>query len=300
MTSHAEGYKTKATIGVSHAEGSETIASGNFAHSQNVGTIAASTAQTALGKYNIQDNQNTYAVILGNGESTASRSNAMTVDWNGNGWLAGDLTVASSYAIEPEFRHYKTSIYGNRQFSTATVIGDNSYVPTNNYFIPLHKESGSTQPKAIPILHKGLVKISGTCNIVPASTNCFAGATQSAVWPDTSRSKLTITMSIFASTNSNLTTYNGSSNFDLINQEYEVKLPLTSLSSSQTTNTRIPFNFTIPSRLIGDTDNIYLYGFLGTGSWPSDLSVSTASTNFLLDTGFTVENIYATELSYSE
>ena len=50
----------------------------------------------AQGKYNILDrkNQNTYAHIVGNGKSGDSRSNAYTLDWQGNGTFAG--TVSSS------------------------------------------------------------------------------------------------------------------------------------------------------------------------------------------------------------
>lgn len=104
--SHSEGQATKATGRSSHAEGQTTTASGDYSHSegyytkasalhthaQNYYTIAASTAQTALGKYNIEDNQNQYAVILGNGTASNARSNALTVDWNGNVNIAGNLT----------------------------------------------------------------------------------------------------------------------------------------------------------------------------------------------------------------
>lgn len=48
------------------------------------------------GKYNIVDRKslNTYAHIVGNGTSNTSRSNAYTLDWQGNGTFAG--TVSSS------------------------------------------------------------------------------------------------------------------------------------------------------------------------------------------------------------
>ena len=40
--------------------------------------------QTAIGKYNEADNSNKYALIIGNGSSYSSRSNALSVDWYGN------------------------------------------------------------------------------------------------------------------------------------------------------------------------------------------------------------------------
>lgn len=48
------------------------------------GTLASSNYQTAIGKYNVEDTNNTYALIIGNGTDGNSRSNAFTVDWNGN------------------------------------------------------------------------------------------------------------------------------------------------------------------------------------------------------------------------
>ena len=49
------------------------------------------------GKYNILDrkSQNTYAHIVGNGTSGVSRSNAYTLDWQGNGTFAGTVSSAT-------------------------------------------------------------------------------------------------------------------------------------------------------------------------------------------------------------
>lgn len=108
IASHAEGVSTRALGAYSHAEGSgawaEGVAShaeggghasgnyshaeggsfayGKYSHAQN-NTWAYGDNQTTLGKYNINDTNNTYAVIVGNG-SGSNRSNALTVDWEGN------------------------------------------------------------------------------------------------------------------------------------------------------------------------------------------------------------------------
>lgn len=94
--SHAEGDNTTASGEYSHAEGFLTIVSGNYAHAQNYGTIAQRKSQTVLGEFNIADIGGTnekargdYVFIIGNGTTTA-RSNAFTVDWNGNVEAAGD------------------------------------------------------------------------------------------------------------------------------------------------------------------------------------------------------------------
>lgn len=94
---HAEGYAVnnsswdiKASGDGSHAEGyadgthGHITASGKGAHAQNCGTVAASDYQTAIGVCNVEDNNNTYALICGNGTSNNARSNALTVDWSGN------------------------------------------------------------------------------------------------------------------------------------------------------------------------------------------------------------------------
>ena len=48
------------------------------------GTSAASENQTALGIYNVEDTNNTYALIIGNGTDSSNRSNAATIARNGN------------------------------------------------------------------------------------------------------------------------------------------------------------------------------------------------------------------------
>ena len=81
--SHTEGNATKASGDSSHAEGVLTEASGEYSHAQNFGTIAASNYQTVIGKYNVSDANNTYALIIGNGTS-GTRSNALRVKWDGS------------------------------------------------------------------------------------------------------------------------------------------------------------------------------------------------------------------------
>ena len=101
--SHAQNDGTKATGDYSHAEGSSTEASGQVAHAEGTGTIAANRSQHVEGEYNVQDpsgnepsGRGTYQHIVGNGTSNANRSNAHTMDWNGNAWYAGDVYVGST------------------------------------------------------------------------------------------------------------------------------------------------------------------------------------------------------------
>ena len=53
-----------------------------------------------FGEYNIQDpsssgitSRGTYIEIVGNGTRTSARSNARTLDWNGNEIISGKITV---------------------------------------------------------------------------------------------------------------------------------------------------------------------------------------------------------------
>jgi len=78
LYSHAEGYYTTADGDYSHAEGCYTKTYGNYSHAQGYRTIARSDFQTVLGRFNEEDTDKTYAVIVGNGTDT--RSNALTVD----------------------------------------------------------------------------------------------------------------------------------------------------------------------------------------------------------------------------
>lgn len=92
---HAEGYQTEAYGLASHSEGNQTFASGASSHAEGMYTVAGSNYQHAQGKYNISDSSNIYAHIVGNGKITA-KSNAHTLDWDGNAWFAGDVYVGST------------------------------------------------------------------------------------------------------------------------------------------------------------------------------------------------------------
>lgn len=98
--SHAEGVDTYATGGYSHAEGSGTRASSYGAHAEGLGTKASSSYQHVSGKYNVEDNSDTYALIVGNGTGDGSRSNALTLEWNGKLQVAGDVKSRNGYSLE--------------------------------------------------------------------------------------------------------------------------------------------------------------------------------------------------------
>lgn len=79
----------------SHAEGYQTTASGNTSHAEGYGTIASQYYSHAEGIYNIEDTEDKYLHIVGNGASASARSNAHTLDWKGNAWFAGSVECTS-------------------------------------------------------------------------------------------------------------------------------------------------------------------------------------------------------------
>ena len=94
--SHAEGSRTTASGVNSHAEGNSTAASGMFSHAEGYGSKASSQFQHVQGKYNIEDKDRKYAHIVGNGAGDAKRSNAHTLDWQGNAWYSGKVTTGAA------------------------------------------------------------------------------------------------------------------------------------------------------------------------------------------------------------
>lgn len=101
--SHAEGNGTKASGSYSHTEGNETTASGYFSHAEGFFSIAKNKSQHVFGEYNIADPslnntsaRGNYVEIVGNGTTSSARSNARTLDWQGNETLAGALTCGGN------------------------------------------------------------------------------------------------------------------------------------------------------------------------------------------------------------
>lgn len=97
----ALGLDTQATVYCAYAEGRESVASGHVSHAEGKGTKALSHYQHVQGKYNIEDTEEKYAHIVGNGDklmpfASIVYSNAHTLDWDGNAWFAGDVYVGST------------------------------------------------------------------------------------------------------------------------------------------------------------------------------------------------------------
>lgn len=102
---HSEGCNTKAIGAYSHVEGygcstgliqnGQPTALGRCSHAEGRGCVSYGNDAHVQGRYNKYETIiGTYAHIIGNGSgsSTDLRSNAHTLDWQGNAWYQGSVT----------------------------------------------------------------------------------------------------------------------------------------------------------------------------------------------------------------
>ena len=104
--SFAAGNNPETTGASTMAVGQETQAKADMSVALGDHTIANGRSATVVGQYNVEDDSaidtshgagaRTYIFIIGNGTADKQRSNAMTVDWSGNGVFAGKLTVGAA------------------------------------------------------------------------------------------------------------------------------------------------------------------------------------------------------------
>ena len=126
VAAHAEGYDCEATGRCSHAQGEGCIASGveshaggyhctasgafSFAHGSyskanhessfalGTGCVTGRIYQTVLGKYNTTSN--VAALIVGDGDSSSSKSNLMYLNYGGNMWIRGNYSSSSDRRLK--------------------------------------------------------------------------------------------------------------------------------------------------------------------------------------------------------
>lgn len=96
---HVEGYGNICKANYSHVEGHSNIVNAESSHAEGYQTIASSRFQHVGGKWNIEDSAGKYAFIIGNGTTESNRSNALTLDWNGNLEVAGKGSFYTSTTI---------------------------------------------------------------------------------------------------------------------------------------------------------------------------------------------------------
>lgn len=90
------------------AWGNVSYATGEYAQAMGLNCCATNKCQHVFGDNNVpdprgalSDDYGEYVEIVGNGhKSVGNSSNARTLDWNGNEWIAGTLTQGSSKKIK--------------------------------------------------------------------------------------------------------------------------------------------------------------------------------------------------------
>ena len=124
--SHAEGFRTIASGVGSHAEGAVCESSGEFSHVEGAGTIASGNYSHAQGSYNIPSPN--YLDVVGNGKSDTEKSNAYTLDYEGNGWFAGEVYVGSTSGTNKDSGSIKLAKITDIPTKTSDLTNDSGYL----------------------------------------------------------------------------------------------------------------------------------------------------------------------------
>lgn len=130
----AEGWGTKATGLYSHSEGANTEARSESSHAEGTSTIANGAHQHVQGRYNIVDTEGDaytkgkYLHIVGNGrlqsidgEIVEVRSNAHTLDWDGNAWYAGYVEGTAMILKSPNGTRFQITVNDSGSLTAAAL-----------------------------------------------------------------------------------------------------------------------------------------------------------------------------------
>ena len=180
MFSHAEGYITEASGNFSHAEGGSTEAIGDTSHAEGYWTKASSDYQHVQGKCNIEDTEGKYAHIVGNGKDGSNRSNAHTLDWEGNAWYSGKLSQEGTPTEDKDLTTKKyvddkvEQILPEANISANDVLGRNKNGELIWKEIPnltCLQSMDKTKPTILSELSSGIYYIFGYAKILKNSTS---------------------------------------------------------------------------------------------------------------------------------
>lgn len=142
--SHAEGYYTEATGIRTHAEGSYSTAAGDYSHAEGHLSNAMSPYQHVQGKCNIEDSSGTYAHIVGNGESNKNRSNAHTLDWDGNAWFAGEVYAGGESQSDGDKLAKEKNVVPNTRTINSKPLSSNVTLTAEDVGAIANPNSGTT------------------------------------------------------------------------------------------------------------------------------------------------------------
>lgn len=136
----------------------ESESVGGFSATIGEGLIASQRGQTVVGTYNEDDAGDDYVFIAGNGTSDSARSNALTVDWDGNVKAAGhvsgtseQLTItrtANSY-VDATYVGYLRAVRKDGMLWFNGNIGFSTAMPSGTGWTEIAKISGWNAPYGV-------------------------------------------------------------------------------------------------------------------------------------------------------
>lgn len=134
-----------------------TLGSGNIASQSASVAIgyrlkSLSASQCVLGKFNIADSESKYACIFGNGmldyDRNEVRSNAFTLDWEGNGWFKGNVSIDGTPTADNHLINKKYVDDAILQATTGGQIDLSGYAKSDNPVftgaLSMYRKSGTT------------------------------------------------------------------------------------------------------------------------------------------------------------
>lgn len=146
--SFVAGADVAASGDYSVALGVSCAASAEAAVALNDTTHARSASQTVIGRCNIDDTNDAYAFIIGNGNLNASPiepSNAFTVAWSGDVEAAGDITDGSGNTLSDKVDSSTlNSLFVSKEYSASGSIGANTGLNLTGTDLSISTPSGYT------------------------------------------------------------------------------------------------------------------------------------------------------------
>lgn len=126
--SSAMGYNTEASGECASTDGIYTEASGAASSAKGFYTRATHKSQVVFGEHNVPDpsendanSKGTYVEIVGNGTARNAKSNARTLDWNGNEWIKGNFKMGGNSYDDPNAKEIATKEYVDEHAGTGSV-----------------------------------------------------------------------------------------------------------------------------------------------------------------------------------
>ena len=109
LSQRLDAIPIKNSQGEYSAAGQDATATAAYSFAHGQGTIANQPNQVVLGKYNLEDPDGEYALIVGCGKSK-TRDNCLTLDWSGNAEFSGSVLADGKVLATREEMTYQLGL----------------------------------------------------------------------------------------------------------------------------------------------------------------------------------------------